>query len=41
MPELPEVRYEERVQNPIDRFVLAKLEAKGMTLAPKADSRTA
>ena len=40
LPDLPEVIHEERVQNPIDRFILAKLEAIGMTLSSKADART-
>ena len=40
LPDLPEVIHEERVQNPIDRFILAKLEAIGMTLSPEADART-
>src|SRR5262249_29775025 len=30
----------DRVQTPIDAFILAQLEAKGLTLAAKADKRT-
>ncbi len=37
---LPEVRNKEWVQSPIDAFVLAKLEEKGMSPAPQADRRT-
>lgn len=40
MPAVPSVRGAARVVNPIDAFVLAKLEAKGLTLAPPADRRT-
>jgi hypothetical protein len=39
-PPLPEVRHKEWVQNPIDRFILARLEAKGLTPAEPADKRT-
>ncbi len=38
-PELPAVRNAGWVKNPIDRFVLAKLEAAGLTPAPEADRR--
>ncbi len=37
---LPAVKNEAWVRNPIDRFVLAKLEAKGISPAPEADART-
>jgi hypothetical protein len=37
---LPEVRNSAWVQSPIDRFVLAALEAKGLTPAAAADKRT-
>ncbi|MDA0833803.1 MAG: DUF1553 domain-containing protein [Planctomycetota bacterium] len=37
LPTVPSVVHTDRVRNPIDAFVLAKLEAKGMTLAPEAD----
>ena len=40
MPELPNVKNEPWVHNNIDRFVLAKQEAKGLTHAPEADKTT-
>ena len=39
-PALPKVKQESWVRNPIDRFVLAKLEANGLAPAPEADRRT-
>ncbi len=39
MPELPKVRDEKWARNPIDRFVLAKLEAAGLHPAPEANKR--
>jgi cytochrome c553 len=39
-PELPAVRDIDWVRTPIDRFILAKLEAAGMKPAPPADPRT-
>jgi mono/diheme cytochrome c family protein len=39
-PELPRVEGAARVRTPIDAFVLAKLEAKGLTFAPDADRVT-
>jgi hypothetical protein len=39
-PALPAVRNEAWVRNPIDRFVLAKLEGQGLAPAPEADRRT-
>ncbi|HEY7159019.1 MAG TPA: PSD1 and planctomycete cytochrome C domain-containing protein [Gemmataceae bacterium] len=36
-PPVPRVRNGERVRTPIDAFVLAKLEAKGLTLSPDAE----
>ena len=39
-PAEPTVKDAAWVQSPIDRFVLAKLEAKGMTPSPPADRRT-
>jgi mono/diheme cytochrome c family protein len=39
-PKPPEVKDEAWVRHPIDRFVLAKLESKGMKPAPAADRRT-
>jgi len=39
-PELPKVNNADWVQTPIDRFILAKLEAEGLKPAPPADKRT-
>ena len=39
-PQLPVVRNPAWVRNPIDAFVLARLEAKGLKPAPEADRRT-
>ncbi len=39
-PELPAVKNAAWVRNPIDRFVLAKLEHAGLQPAPEADRRT-
>ncbi len=38
-PALPPVRNEKWVRNPVDRFVLARLEAAGLAPAPEADRR--
>jgi hypothetical protein len=38
-PALPPVRNEKWARNPIDRFVLARLEAAGLAPAPEADRR--
>jgi hypothetical protein len=35
-PSLPQVRNAEQLRNPIDRFVLARLEAQGLQLSPEA-----
>ncbi|MEQ1933513.1 MAG: DUF1549 domain-containing protein, partial [Fimbriimonadaceae bacterium] len=40
MPALPKVRARWWAQNPLDTFVLAKLEEKGLKPAPAADRRT-
>ena len=40
-PELPPVKNTAWVRNPIDRFVLAKLEQNGLHPAPEADRRAA
>ncbi len=37
---IPRVRQASRVRNPIDAFILQKLEQKGLTLAPEADRAT-
>jgi hypothetical protein len=39
-PAVPTVQARERVRNPIDAFLLAKLEARGLTFAPPADPAT-
>jgi hypothetical protein len=39
-PTLPAVKNEGWVRNPIDRFILARLEAAGLSPAPEADRRT-
>ncbi len=39
-PVAPNVKTASRVRNPIDAFVLAKLEAKGLSLSPEADRQT-
>ena len=39
-PTVPEVKSAARVRNPVDAFVLAKLEAAGLTLSPEADKLT-
>ncbi|MFN0196846.1 MAG: DUF1549 domain-containing protein, partial [Planctomycetaceae bacterium] len=39
-PALPVVEHMEWVRNPVDRFVLARLEAQGMSPATEADKRT-
>jgi mono/diheme cytochrome c family protein len=39
-PPVPRVNSTDRVRNPIDAFVLEKLEAKGLTLATEADRAT-
>ena len=39
-PEVPEVQNKKWVRNPIDNFVLAKLEEKGLSPAPEANTRS-
>jgi mono/diheme cytochrome c family protein len=39
-PEQPNVQAREWVRNPIDRFILARLEREGLQPAPEADRRT-
>lgn len=39
-PEVPQVAHAERVANPIDAFLLARLEKDGLTTAPLASDRT-
>ena len=39
-PALPQPKNEAWAKNPIDRFILAELEKKGLTPAPEADRRT-
>ncbi|QEL20237.1 hypothetical protein PX52LOC_07329 [Limnoglobus roseus] len=40
MPPVPAVKDSGRVRTPIDAFILAELEKKGLTMAPEADKRT-
>ncbi len=37
---VPAVRHADRVRNPIDAFILRKLESRGLTLSPEADRLT-
>jgi len=39
-PDLPAVKNEAWIRNPIDRFILARLESEALTPAPEADRRT-
>src|SRR5579871_1160128 len=39
-PDVPKVEHPDRVRNPIDAFVLAKLQTKGLTFSPEADRST-
>lgn len=39
-PDVPVVRAKDRVRNPIDSFILQKLEEAGLSLSPEADRRT-
>jgi len=39
-PAVPPVRHAGRIRNPIDAFLLNKLEAKGLSLSPEADKLT-
>lgn len=39
-PTVPQIQTEANARNEIDRFVLAKLEAQGLTLSPESDRRT-
>ncbi len=39
-PDLPSVKRADWARNPIDRFILAKLEAKGLTPSPATDAAT-
>jgi hypothetical protein len=39
-PPIPAVRRHDWVSNPIDAFILAELEQKGLTSSPRADART-
>src|SRR4029077_21226743 len=38
--EVPSVQHQDSIRNPIDAFILQKLEAKGLTLSPEADRLT-
>ncbi|SVC77886.1 uncharacterized protein METZ01_LOCUS330740, partial [marine metagenome] len=39
-PNLPEVKNKEWIRNPIDQFILARLEAKGLSPSPIASEHT-
>jgi mono/diheme cytochrome c family protein len=39
-PAIPAVQHPERVHTPIDAFLLARLESKGLSFSPEADRRT-
>lgn len=39
-PDVPKVKNQDRVRTPVDAFILAKLEEKGLAFAPEADKRT-
>lgn len=39
-PEVPSVAHQRTVRNPVDAFILARLEREGLELAPEADRRT-
>jgi len=39
-PAVPDVKVKDRVVNPVDAFIVSKLEERGWTLAPPADRRT-
>lgn len=39
-PEVPDVQQDDRVENPIDRFVQARLDAAGIAPSPEADRAT-
>ena len=39
-PDLPEVGGREHVSNPVDAFLLARLEKEGLSFSPRADRRT-
>jgi hypothetical protein len=39
-PSVPSVQHADRVRTPIDAFILAKLEEKGLSLAPEAERST-
>lgn len=40
MPAVPEVQHRDRVQSPIDAFLISRLEAQGLMYAPPADRAT-
>src|SRR5262249_3022007 len=39
-PSVPSVQHVDRVRTPVDAFILAKLEAKGLALSPEAERST-
>lgn len=39
-PELPQIQMADWPRNPIDRFIMARLEKEGLTCSPEADKRT-